>query len=51
MRFDRIPLYYSDQPIRTWHYVKGRGAALTGLLAEFCNKRGVRFFIVTGLDG
>ncbi len=43
MRFDWIPPYYPDQPMRTWHYVKGRGVKLTNLLVQFCNERGVKF--------
>jgi fumarate reductase flavoprotein subunit len=43
MYFDWIPPYYPDQPIRTWHCVKGRGVVLTRLLTEYCNERGVRF--------
>lgn len=44
MYFDWIPPYYHDQPVRTWHCIRGRGIVLVKLLAGICEGRGVRFF-------
>jgi fumarate reductase flavoprotein subunit len=58
MFFDWIPPYYPEQPIITWHYVKGRGIVITRLLADFCTEQGVRFLhnhravqLLTGSEG
>lgn len=45
--FDRVPHYYPNQRIRTWHCLRGRGMELIDVLLKTGEKLGVRILCET----
>jgi fumarate reductase flavoprotein subunit len=46
--FSRVPHYYPNQRIRTWHLLSKGGIELVEVLVKECQEKGVRLFRETG---